>query len=149
MSLLSSRLQAEGYQVTRAVSVSEALRVTRNELPDLLILDLTLLDGDPFAGLTDGFAFLIMARRSHPEADFPVIVHTVDASPAVQARAKALGAVTVFQKGRPFAELLRVIRGALDERAQARIAASEACRTPNDHGAGGLEDPTRGFQPEI
>jgi DNA-binding response OmpR family regulator len=39
-------LQATGHRVSVAASVAETLRVARTERPDLVILDLTLPDGD-------------------------------------------------------------------------------------------------------
>jgi DNA-binding response OmpR family regulator len=116
LSLVASKLRTEGYQVTGAESVSNALHVTANNLPDLLILDLTLLDGDPFAGLTDGFAFLRLLQRSSPDAKLPVIIYSADNSPAVQAKAQKFGVAAVIQKGAPIDELLTVVRMVLDER---------------------------------
>jgi DNA-binding response OmpR family regulator len=39
-------LQVTGHRVSIAGSVAEALRITRAERPDLILLDLTLPDGD-------------------------------------------------------------------------------------------------------
>jgi CheY-like chemotaxis protein len=112
---LRVQMEAQGYRVTGAASVSEALHLTQSQTPDLMILDLTLLDDDPFAGLTDGFAFLRLLRRNHPEAEFPVIIHTGDPSPEVQARATAEGVFAVIRKGIPTSELIGIVRLALDE----------------------------------
>jgi two-component system, OmpR family, alkaline phosphatase synthesis response regulator PhoP len=112
---LKVQMEAQGYQVTGVTSVSQALHVTQTQTPDLMILDLTLLDDDPFAGLTDGFAFLRLLRRNHPEADFPVIIHTGDPSPEVETRAKANGVFAVIRKGIPTSELVGIVRLALDE----------------------------------
>jgi DNA-binding response OmpR family regulator len=115
-SALEAQLQANGYRVTGVSGVSEAMHATQHELPDLMILDLTLLDGDPFAGLSDGFAFFRLLRRNHPEANFPVIIYSGDHSPEVEARARTLGAFAVFEKGRTLDELLSAVRLALVER---------------------------------
>jgi CheY-like chemotaxis protein len=120
---LTCQLEAQGYQVTGAASVSEALHATQVWTPDLMILDLTLLDTDPFAGLTDGFAFLRLLRRSHPEANFPVLIHTGDPTPEVKARAKASGVFAVIQKGVTTHELVSIVRLALDEWASSRVGA--------------------------
>ena len=116
LSLVTSKLRTEGYQVTGASTVANALHATAHSLPDLLILDLTLLDDDPFSGLTDGFAFLRLLQRGSPAADLPVIIYSVDNSPAVQAKARSLGVAAVLQKGAPVNELLAVVRTVLDER---------------------------------
>jgi CheY-like chemotaxis protein len=115
LSVLTAQLQAQGYEVIGAVTISEAMHLTQTQMPDLLILDLTVLDTDPFAGLTDGFAFLSMLRRNHPEADFPVIVYTGDPSPEVDARARAEGVFAVVRKGAPTGEFASIVRLALDE----------------------------------
>jgi len=122
MNVLSSQLGSQEYQVTSAATIAEAMAVLRTLAPDLMILDLTLLDTDPFGGLSDGLAFLAVLRRSYPEASFPVIIHTVDDSPSVARRAKACGVFAIFKKGCPIAELLGAVRQALAQR-QAQAAA--------------------------
>jgi DNA-binding response OmpR family regulator len=116
LTLVTSRLRMEGYQITTADTVAQALRLIAEGLPDLLILDLTLLDNDPFAGLTDGFAFLRLLQRGNPDTDLPVVIYSVDDSPAVHAKAKTLGVAAVVQKGAAVDELLAVVRALLDER---------------------------------
>ncbi len=118
--VLQAQLEAQGYTVTSAANVSEAIHATQTEVPDVMILDVTLLDTDPFAGLTDGFSFLSLLRRAHPEADFPVIVHTGDPTPEVEARAKANGVFAVIRKGISTQELVSIVRLALDEWAARR-----------------------------
>lgn len=113
--ILQAQLEAQGYQVIGAATISEAMRLTRTEVPDLMILDLTVLDSDPFGGLTDGFAFLGLFRRNHPEADFPVIIHTGNPSPEVDARAKAQGVYAVIRKGISTGELIGIVGLALEE----------------------------------
>ncbi len=125
-SLLKAKFQAEGYQVTAAATVGEALRAVRLRMPELIVLDLTVLDVDPFSGLTDGFAFLTMLQRNYPEARIPVIIHSVDNSPAVQARAKSMGVGAVIKKGAPVDQLLQAVRQALDA-GKAHSEAPKAC----------------------
>ncbi len=120
---LQAQLLAQGYQVTSLATIADAMRALRVQWPDLLILDLTVLDDDPFGGLTDGFAFLQMLRRNFPEADFPVIIHSIDDSPKVQARAQECGVYAIVKKGTPISELLNIIRTALDERINAAASA--------------------------
>jgi hypothetical protein len=68
-------------------------------MPDLLILDLSLAAAD-LAELTDGFAFLRLLRRNHPEADPAVIFYSVNHSPEVEARPIAGRRGHNGQKGR-------------------------------------------------
>ncbi len=131
LSVITTKLRAQGYQVTGIASVGDAIQATASALPDLLILDLTILDADPFSGLTDGFAFLRLLQRNHPGVDLPVIIYSVDDSPTVQAKAKSLGVAAVLNKAAPVSELLTVVRLVLDERnAQLAAAAPPAVGDP-------------------
>jgi len=129
-SIVISRLRGQGYDVAGVGTVPEALRAVRVRMPDLVILDLTLVDSGVAAGLTDGFAFLILLRRRHQQADLPVIIHSVDDSDAVRERARSLGVFAVIKKGGPPDELLAAVRAALDE-GKARQAGPPPGPTPN------------------
>ena len=120
--LLESRLKAEGYQVAGVPSVSDALAATRTEIPDLVVLDLSLHNDDPFSGVCDGFAFLQFFRRSNPAVELLVIIHSVNNSPLVAARAKSLGVFAVIVKGGGISVLLSTIRTALDARKKKSVA---------------------------
>ena len=115
LSLLMAKLSANGYQVTGAANVSQAMHATQAQAPDLMILDLNLLGDDPFAGLTDGYAFLSLLRRNHPDSNFPVIIHTGDPSPDLEAKAQAHGVYAVVRKGAHTVELLSIVGLALTE----------------------------------
>lgn len=65
--LLSGYLNAIGYRVTSAASVHEALRAVRAEVPDLVISDLQLEDGD-------GFGMISELKKENP--GLPVILLT-------------------------------------------------------------------------
>lgn len=65
--LLTGFLTANGYRVTAAGSVHEAIRLAGKEPPDLLISDLQLEDGD-------GFEIIERIKRKQP--DLPVILLT-------------------------------------------------------------------------
>jgi len=65
--LLTGYLTANGYRVTAASSVHEAIRLADKELPDLLISDLQLEDGDGFE---------IIERVKSKQPDLPVILLT-------------------------------------------------------------------------
>lgn len=121
--MVRSRLEAAGYQVTGASTVSEALQAIKTRMPDLLILDLSLAAAD-LAELTDGFAFLGLLRRNHPDADPAVIVFSVTHSPEVEACARALGVVAVMDKKAGVPALLNVVRATLDKRKEKKVAAA-------------------------
>lgn len=114
--LLHGRLEAEGYNVASASMVSEALQEIRAKMPDLILLDLGLEDDDPFAALTDGFAFLGMLRRSYPGSDTSVIIYSVSCSPEIEARAKSMGVLEVIEKKRGMPALLVAVRKAFENR---------------------------------
>jgi len=114
--LVHGRLEAAGYNVTSASMVSEALLEIRAKMPDLIILDLGLEDEDPFAALTDGFAFLSMLRRSYPGSDTSVIIYSVSFSPEVEARAKSMGVLDVIEKKRGMPALLGAVKQAFQNR---------------------------------
>ncbi|MBN2506278.1 MAG: response regulator [Verrucomicrobia bacterium] len=116
--MVSSYLQSAGYRVFEAATVPEALHAIRTDAFDLIVLDLTLLDADPFGGLTDGFAFLLVLKRNWPDLTLPVVVYTGDDSPALEARAKAAGVLEVVRKGSPPEELLAAIQRALGQRVE-------------------------------
>jgi DNA-binding NarL/FixJ family response regulator len=81
-----------------------------------MILDLSLIDGVCVNGLRDGLSLLQWVRRTLPEANFPVIIHTADMSPDLDERAAASGVAAVFRKGGGIKDLLAAVRKSLDER---------------------------------
>jgi len=112
--ILASKFLEAGYQVVAAANAPEAVSAVRDCPPDLMILDLTLLDDDPFNTLSDGFACLHWLRRSFPETEFPVIIHTADQSENLDERAMENGVSAVFRKGEDIGELLNTVRRVLD-----------------------------------
>jgi CheY-like chemotaxis protein len=114
-SLLEAQLQAEGYEVVSVPDSSEAIAAIQTRKPDLMILDLTLIDGSPGNSLGSGFALLHYMRRTFPAIDFPVIVHTADVSPSVDTQAQAIFVSAVCHKGDDPKLLLVAVRKALDD----------------------------------
>lgn len=114
---LRVRLKSEGYQVTVSGTVSEALHAIRAKTPDLIILDLMLPEDDPFAALTDGFAFLRLMRSTLDAAGTAVIIYSVNCTAEVEAQAKSMGVSRVVPKKDGLPALLTSIRLALDDRA--------------------------------
>jgi DNA-binding response OmpR family regulator len=114
MKVLKRALESEGYVVSLAPSSTAAMASARTARPDLMILDLNLIDRESFDSIRDGFGLLEWIRRSLPEANFPVLVHTVDDSPNVDWRARKMGVHGVLKKGRDIGKLLLAVREALD-----------------------------------
>ena len=117
--VLESQLKAAGFKVVCAAGAAEAIRATVTERFDLMILDLTLIDGVSVNGLRDGLSLLEWMRRSLPEAAFPVIVHTSDTSPDLAERPELHGVAWVFHKGTDIKDLISAVRKTLDEKTKA------------------------------
>lgn len=88
-----------GRRVTLAHSVAEAVSIGLADPPDLLLLDLSLPDGD---GLE--VSRRLLARGVHPKATVALTGHD---DPESRARCTAAGCTAVLVKPVPAAELLR------------------------------------------
>ncbi|HWS72424.1 MAG TPA: response regulator [Thermoanaerobaculia bacterium] len=82
--MLQRRLQKRGYDVVVAVDGQEGIEVARRELPDLVLLDMSLpvLDGWSAAGILKG---------EPPTAGIPIIALTAHAMAGERERAMAAG----------------------------------------------------------
>lgn len=105
-SLLQSSLGAEGFTVQTAVSVSEAAALLRNAVPDLVLLDLGLPDGD-------GAELVRDIRRKHA---LPVLVVSARHQEAEKVKLLDAGADDYVTKPFSVVELLARIRVALRHR---------------------------------
>ena len=114
-SVLEMQLVTHGYEVTTAATGPEAVAAAAANEPDLLILDLTL-DADPLESMRNGFTLLAWLRRTLVGSALPVIVHTGDKSPRIDAEAEQHGVYAVFRKGESTFKLLELIRHALIDR---------------------------------
>jgi len=79
------RLELLGYQIDVAESGSEALTKVRNKIPELLIVDTTLRDGD-------GLEWLSQLRGEFKAERLPVLVLSLDPSLETVERAFYAGA---------------------------------------------------------
>jgi CheY-like chemotaxis protein len=93
-------LQVTGHRVSVAATVAEALMTARSDRPDLVLLDLTLPDGDG----------LDVARGLKSEADPPTFVAlTGHDGPEVNERCLAAGCVSVMVKPVSYQELVATV----------------------------------------
>jgi two-component system KDP operon response regulator KdpE len=106
------RLQANQYDTFIATDAVSTLRQARKHEPDLIILDLGLPNGD-------GFVVMEKLKVWPSLAMIPIIVVSAQDLRANKERAIKAGAKGYLQKPVDNAELLRVIRQALGEPAQA------------------------------
>jgi two-component system KDP operon response regulator KdpE len=111
--LIQSTLLVEGYAVKTAVSVSEARALLGHALPDLLLLDLGLPDGDG--------AVLVKEVREHHS--LPILVVSARHQEAQKIQLLDAGADDYLTKPFSVAELLARIRVALRHRGTTVAAA--------------------------
>jgi two-component system KDP operon response regulator KdpE len=104
--LLQSSLGAEGFSVQTAVSVNEAEAMLRHSLPDLVLIDLGLPDGD-------GATLVRAIRRKH---SLPVLVVSARHQEAVKIKLLDAGADDYVTKPFSMGELLARIRVTLRHR---------------------------------
>jgi two-component system KDP operon response regulator KdpE len=112
-SLIQSTLSVEGFDVQTAVSVSEAKALLTHSLPDILLLDLGLPDGDG--------AVLVKEVRLHHS--LPILVVSARHQEAQKIQLLDAGADDYLTKPFSVAELLARIRVALRHRGTTVAAA--------------------------
>lgn len=112
-SLLQSSLSVEGFEVQTAVSLSEASALLRHKLPDIVVLDLGLPDGD-------GVQLVRELRKQHST---PVIVVSARHQEAQKIELLDVGADDYLSKPFSVGELLARMRVALRHRGTALAAA--------------------------
>jgi DNA-binding response OmpR family regulator len=103
---LKLRLQAYGYTVVHATDAVSAVRVARQELPDLILLDIGLPAGDGF----------VVMQRLHNLVDVahvPIIIVSARDPEHHAERALNAGAYCYFQKPVDNRDLLDAIEDAL------------------------------------
>ena len=111
--MMQSALSVEGFAVQTAVSLSEARAMLQHSLPDVLVLDLGLPDGD-------GVELVQELRRQHA---LPILVVSARHQEAQKIRLLDAGADDYLTKPFSVGELLARIRVALRHRGTALAAA--------------------------
>ncbi|HVB57935.1 MAG TPA: response regulator transcription factor [Candidatus Acidoferrales bacterium] len=115
---LAAKLKANGYAVVSAMDGVAAMAVARQELPDLILLDLGLPAGD-------GFLILERLKAMTDLMSTPVIVLSARDPVNNKERALRAGAIAYFQKPPDNREFLAAIRHALGE----EVAMSQFLKT--------------------
>ncbi len=111
--LIQSTLSVEGFDVQTAVSVSEASALLRHDLPDILLLDLGLPDGDG----------AILVREVRKQHSLPILVVSARHQEKQKIELLDAGADDYLTKPFSVAELLARIRVALRHRGTTVAAA--------------------------
>ena len=106
--LLKARLGAHGYETAFAFDAVTAISVTREEKPDLILLDM---------GLPGGDGVVVMERlKTFPAlAHIPVIVVSAREPGMTEPRATEAGARAYVQKPIDNEQLMAAVRKALGE----------------------------------
>lgn len=107
LNTLSSILEDEGYQVSRAKSGIEALRLIRAELPDLIMLDIWMPE-------MDGLETLKQIRDQFP--NLLVIMMSGHGSVETAVKATKLGAYDYLEKPLDLEKVTILVRNALHQR---------------------------------
>ncbi len=110
---IRSSLSIEGFEVQTAVSISEARAMLQHALPDVMVLDLGLPDGD-------GIALVHEVRKQH---NLPILVVSARHQEAQKILLLDAGADDFLTKPFSVGELLARIRVALRHRGTSLAAA--------------------------
>lgn len=112
---VSRRLHAEGYEIIAVPSAGDALVIAQRLSLHVLVLDLHLMDGDPFSGLHEGMAVLdwlsVQLGGTFP---FRVVIHTSQNDPKLIAHAAANGVFAYCLKRRDMSNLVQCVAEAVD-----------------------------------
>ena len=111
--LISGVLKSAGYEVITADDATTAVKIVRQEEPDLITLDILLPVNAP-GDTWDGFSVAGWIRRLKPDKNTPVIVIISGIEPdKIIERAAEVGAYTFLPKPIEKAKLLAVVAEAL------------------------------------
>ncbi len=111
---VTRRLNAEGYEIIAVPSAGDALIVAQRLSFHVLVLDLHLMDGDPFSGLHEGMAVLDWLRvQLGGQFPFRVVIHTSQNDPKLMAQAEANGAFAYCIKRRDMNNLVQCVGEAI------------------------------------
>ena len=104
---LTIRLRAAGYEVCSAQDGLLATCAAKREIPDAMVLDISMPAGDGFS--------IVERVQEMPELEgVPFIFLTASKRPEFRERAEELGATAFFEKPYDAAELLAAIEGAVN-----------------------------------
>jgi len=102
--LLNEIFEKEGYQTFQAANGVNALQIVKEEVPDLVILDMKIPE-------MDGLEILKRIKRDDPK--IPVIIMTAYGELSVIQEAISLGAFTHFAKPFDIDEVIATVKQAL------------------------------------
>jgi len=83
--VLENRLTKEGYEVKIAKESRQGLKLAKNDIPDLILLDVVMPDAD-------GFEILKEMEKDNKLSEVPIIIISNSGQPEELERARDLGA---------------------------------------------------------
>ncbi|MCA1635210.1 MAG: response regulator [Acidobacteria bacterium] len=115
-------LEMFGYRAVEAAGGEEAVELARREMPDLILMDLSMPN-------LDGFAAMYSIRRLIGLRDVPFIIVSAHTSPEIHADALAFGCADFITK--PFE--LEILRAAIVRQLERDDATSESANRQTDN----------------
>jgi len=109
VSLISTRLQHEGYHVDVAFDPIEGMAQAIKLVPDLILLDIMMPGGG-------GISMLKSVRNSSKTFNIPIIVVTAKSDQETQEEAEKLGVSAYFYKPLDTAKLMEKIKEVLQDK---------------------------------
>ena len=104
--LVRAVLEPSGYRIVEAPTLGDARRWLADAVPDLVLLDLRLPDGD-------GLDLARELRQRHETVRLPIIAATANAMPDVPASVRDAGCDALLIKPIPPSRLLEEVRAQL------------------------------------
>lgn len=117
LGVLRQALEKEGYDVIPAASAAEMRTLLESQRPDLIVLDITLPDGD-------GRDILASFKRNARTATIPVVVWSGRYADSDRAVVLDLGAEDYIEKGPPAVVLVPKIERVLFRISERQLAAA-------------------------
>ncbi len=133
---LSLKLKANGYKVLTALDGGEAVRLARQERPNLILLDIAFPPDVAHGGGVpwDGFLIMNWLKRMEEAQGIPIIIISGTDPAKYKDRAMAAGAVAYFQKPIDNEQLLAAVRQFLGEAAPGAPAEPVSGEAPKPSG---------------
>lgn len=104
--LLEAILKNKGYNVEKALSVSEANQLIRKEMPDLILLDLRMPH-------ISGYKFLESIKRNDRTKNIPVIIVSAITENESKERVQRFGIVDYLEKPIDLKAMIEIVEKSL------------------------------------
>lgn len=106
--VLKDRLEIEGYEVLTAYDGAQGVEIAQKELPDLIILDITMPN-------MDGLTAARLLRNQPETSQIPIVMLTAHGQESDEKAGYQAGAIRYFTKPFSTRQLMREIKSLLGE----------------------------------